>query len=426
MEKMKEHLPEKKKDTLIINYDVMLAGGVETHFASLMKACIAKGYRVIWITSELFLKQVAFDGLVDNPGLEIIVTRSRLHFLDIPKISLAEDERVIMFTCEPLAYMVSEKIRMEAGTKKFLHYLAVPHFTGKSVFPDRYPKSKPMQKLIYHYLRRILGRTAASNCILGFAPKHLETYESYYQIPLAEKTKQVIPGYDMVFSSFDKENTKARCVERNEKFVITSCSRFEFPHKAYLLGLVDAFAKVKEKYPQVVLQLVGYGSGQQELENRIMALPESVRRDIHMLGMLSPEALEQCYKNSQLVVGLAGAVITGARCGIPSLIARHYNYDCETYGFFGDVPEKTLCEEEGMDIVPFIEDCINMDMETYLQHVEKAARVMEQHRNTEIPSLEDRFASTEKTCPKFVRNSLEMLIAKVLYVVCCVLRRKER
>ena len=426
MKEQHNHSMENKKNTLIINFPTMMAGGVESYFAALMKSCIEKGYRVIWITSEPFLSKVAFEGLLDNPGLEIVLTRSWMHYLDTPRISLTEDERVLMFTCEPIEYILSDKIRTEAGTKQFLHYLAIPNFAGKDYFPDQYLKNKGLRKLVWRFLHRILNRAAESNCILGFDLKHLVTYEEYYQIPLPDKETKIAPFFDAESVRFDMENTKARCAERKEKFVITSCARFEFPHKAYLLGLVDAFAKVKEKHSQTVLQLVGYGSGQQELESRIMALPEFVRKDIHMLGMLSPDVLEKYYKSSQLIVGLAGSVAKGAQCGIPALVVRHYHPDCETYGFFEDTSEMALCEDPGMDIVPFIEECITMDPELYLQHAENGFAREASERDSIITSIEECFEQAEKFSPSVVRTSREMLVAKLLYIACCILRKLGR
>ena len=156
-----------------------------------------------------------------------------------------------------------------------------------------------------------------------------------------------------------------------------------------------------------------------------MVQPETVRRDIHLLGMLTPDALEQCYKDSHLIVGLAGAIIDGARCGIPSLVVRHYNENCETYGFLDEVPEKTLSEEPGDDIVPLIEECINMEWEAYLEHVEKGYQIVEFYKNAGDNSLIKRFEKTKKQCPGFVKSFLEELGAEILYVACTVLKRLE-
>lgn len=419
------HNQEKKNNTLIINYPPMVTGGIETCFVAMMKACIARGYRVIWITSKRFLSQVAFDGILDNPDLEIVITRPWHQFFGKPRINFTEEERVVMFTCEPLKYIVSEGIRKKAATKKFIHYLAIPHFAGNEYFPDGYMKNKGIRKHTYGYLQKILGRMAKNDCILGFGLKHLSLYEEYFQISIPDKNAKKIPILKAELFHYDFENAKYRCAERKECFVITSCSRFEFPHKAYLLGLVNAFNTIKLKYPQAVLQIVGDGEGAGELKEKIRMLPESVQKDIHLLGEVTPGGLARHYKNSQLVVGLAGAVIDGVRCGIPALVVRHYHDSCETYGFYDDAPEKTLCEEPGMDIVPFIEACITMDSATYLSHAEKAHELVAREDAT-VDSLLEKFDQAETPCPAMIGNCREVITGRALYIICSILRRLGR
>jgi len=113
------------------------------------------------------------------------------------------------------------------------------------------------------------------------------------------------------------------------------------------------------------------------------------------------------------------------RCGIPFLVVGHYNCNCETYEFFGDVPEK-LYKEGTMDTIPFADDCITMDAETYLKYVEKAHDFVELYREDSIGSLLARFEKAEDQCPEIMRNCRETMMPRTLYIICGMLRRFRR
>lgn len=410
------------KYTLIVNYPVLAAGGIEQSLAAMMKFFLDDGHRVIWITTNQHIKNVAFPELLNDPRLEIVFSKwSRI--FGTPRISLQEDERVIMLTCQALKYVVSEGIRRKAKTKNFMHYYVVAHFTGSIYYPELGWENKLLKRIAFRFWKKILQRIVDQDCILGFGPKHLQCYEEHYGVSIPNPDKRLVPNYQYEKLAMDMDTVQKKCAQRDSKFIITTCSRLEFPHKAYVLGLIDNFAAVKQQYPQAVLQIIGYGSGEHEVQSQINSLPENIRKDIELIGMVSPETLKEYYKKAHLVVGLAGSAITGALCGTPTLLVRHYCRNCETYGFFADAPDKTLCEDKGESIIPYITSCIEMDIQSYTTEVERAFDALSYFVG---PAKDSFFQNYKEHCPLVVKDPCESLLGWLLHVMYSIGRRLNR
>lgn len=369
-----------EKHTLIVNNIRLQAGGIENTVAALMKYALSNDYRVIWITNQRNLAKVAYEDILEHKNLELLIIPKwrRATGLLIPHISFDEDECVTMITANAPQYVISDALKRNAKVKSFSHYFLVAHYkiVGGSFFPDAIIKNAWLKKQTYLFWRKIVQRLDDSDCLRAFSPKHLSCYEDYYHIKIDNKQEKVLPEHAALLP-LNLQNTRQRCLERNTRFIISTCARFEFPHKGYILGLVDSFAKLKEKYPQISLEIIGYGEGEKLLREKIHQLPKEIADSILLTGMLSPKELREHQLNAHLVVGLAGAIHVGAECGIPSLVTRHYSTNCETYGFYENAVSKTLAEEPGEDIVKYIEDCITMSEESYMKHVVDAYILLE-------------------------------------------------
>lgn len=413
---------ENPRYTLIVNFPGLSAGGIERGLAAIMRFFMQEGHRVIWLTTDQHLKKVAFNGIVDNPNLEIIRISKLQRSFGTPRIHFDREERVIMLSVHPTRYLIAEAIRRKASVREFRHYMLIAHYTGNNNYPDKVFKAPWLQKLVYRFYRRILKRILDNKALIAYSVRHLECYEEYYKIPIDNKKEQKLPNFSQDTNEFDLANVLRRCEERNDKFIITTCARFEFPHKGYILGLVDTFGSLKAKYPQVQLCIIGYGEGESELKARIAQLPEEMQKDITLVGMVSPDDLKTYYKNSHLIVGLAGAIGEGARSGIPSLITRHYCEKCETYGFFENAYTKSLSADEGEDILPYIEDAITMKPEEYIAH----AQVAFESRMSRLNVNKEYFYQHKGADKQTVKWPLEALLCRLLYIMTGLIRRWEK
>ena len=418
-------MDENKKYTLVINYAVLGAGGIEVALVSLMRYYLREGHRVVWITTSRNRNDVVYKGLLEEPGLEVIIWEKWERLFGIPRISFREDEHVIMITCRAMQYIVGEELKRKAGVPDFRHFYAIAHYTGNEYYPDRYMKTALGKRIAYRYWKKIAERMDANGCLKGFSVEHLEGYEPYYHMSVADKERKLMPGVITEPLCFDEENTSRREQEREDRFVIVTCARFEFPHKGYILGLVDSFCRLKKKYPQAMLQIIGGGEGEPVLQKKIAGIPEEIRRDIELIGIVSPDELERYYKNAHLIVGLAGAIMNGALSGIPSIVVRHSCSVCEAYGFYAEAWEKSLCEEEGEEITPLLEHCVTMSREEYLQRGRDGFQTVQKELETD----ENEDCYFEQFDPKpavTVQGFRERILGRALYVIMELKNRFER
>lgn len=350
----------------------MIPGGIETNFAKLMSYSMEQGYRTIWITDKKHYEKASFRHIVEDERLEkVFMGFSKKLFGGLPStLKFHKDEEVVMLTCHMDMFLLGERIRKKAKIEKFQHYLLVAHFTGKYDFPEQWFENGKLRNKTATYLKHVAKKLVENDCVRAFSLKHLEAFEKAYEVSIEDKTKKLWRGIDPV-KEFPQDMVEKKAAERSRKFNIITCSRFEFPHKGYLVGLINKYAHIKKRHPQVSLTIVGYGEGEFELKREIAALEPSEREDIRFTGMLDSDRLEEEYKKAHLNIGVAGALIKGVKMGVPSLSCRHYSYSCETYGFWGDARLKSLCSESGEDIIPYIDQCIECSDQAYVDCAKK-------------------------------------------------------
>lgn len=363
-----------EKTTLVVNYIGMQFGGVETAFAELMLYALSQGFRVIWLTTPNGVQSAAHREIADCAEIEKIFTRSSAHSAYTAAFR-CEGERVVAVSCEPLSFARAESLRGRLGERSFEHYLIMPNFRGKIYFPEQL-FGGPAKAYCRRVMRRFAHRLNETGCLRGFALQHLEAYERNYGIAVEDKPQKILGGLrrteppERAFL-MNKAGQRSRCFE------IVACSRFDFPHKGFLLGLTDAYADLKPTFPQMKLTVVGYGAGEAQLREKIAALPAETARDIELTGALPLDEVKRRFKGAHLNIGVAGALLDGAACGVPSLVARHFSDSCETYGFLSDVPER-LRDDPGEDIRPYIRAAVTMTDDAYAAQAKKDFTCAEQ------------------------------------------------
>lgn len=355
-----------RKKTLVVNYAGLNVGGIENFFSKLMKYAIETGHRVIWLTTKMHVENAFYKDLVKNPNLEkIYVGHGRTTFKKI-KINFDSSENIVMLSCEPLYFIAAEDLRKHAHVSSFSHFLLLPHFTGNAYYVERFFRNRFFKKQIYRYMQKLAHCWIDCDCILGFAKEHLISYEKNYDYSIDSKDEKVLKKIDKKREiNIQKISQKAN--KRDQIFNIVSCARFDFPHKGYLLGLIKHFEVLKKKFPEIRLIIVGDGSGRQEVENEINLLSDFAKKDIELKGFLNFNDLCEVFDASMLNIGLAGGAISGAKCAVPTIVVRHYSYECEAYGFYENVKDKVLSSLKGNSIDRYVEQIILMSDKEYIK-----------------------------------------------------------
>lgn len=401
----------------------MRVGGIENYFQQLIRYSLDEGYRVIWLTSPSCEKGSGYPDVTNDPRLEKAhVLRSPFGPI-YPKIILNPDDRVVMLSCEPVRYLLAECVREKSRADDFNHFLLLPHFVGSAYYPERFFNCKSLKTFWFNQFRCVAEDLCEQDCIRAFSRKHLDCYEDNYKVFIENKDEKTLRALSIP-EKLSVDEIKKRAGDRAKRFRIITCARFDFPHKGYILGLIKSFARLKKKYSHIELVIVGDGPGKVDVLTEIDRLDADCKSSIELKGLLSPSELRENFRAAHLNVGLAGALTTGAQCGLPSIVMRHYTFDCEGYGFIEDSFDKRLSNDPGVDMEPILEGTITMGDEEYLDHAVSAYRVVAEGRKVDPGYL---FRQNEKQGSKRLtieRFFLFRTLSFQIFILTKILKRK--
>lgn len=349
--------------TLVINKNHLNSGGIENNIHFLVKYAISNHYRVIWLASKSYIIFHGFKDIIDY--IEIISTNKQaILFSKIQhSLSFSEDEDVTILSFTPFEHDFALYIKEQNPLINIKPLYILSNTKGYSYFIEEYFKW-PLNRYVKRKMATIHREWEERDEIRYFTQQQRKALEVTYDINITDpKRKQIPPIISMPPLN---ENDLLKRAER-KVFNIISITRFVFPHKQYLLGLVDAFAQLKPNYNNLNLYIIGYGVGESQLREKINSLPDNINKDIHLLGQKTNVEIDEIMINMHLNISVAGSVRCGARNGVVSLPARNFcEQECEVYGYLPSSLPKLTATEKGIPAIPFMEELIQMSAEDYI------------------------------------------------------------
>ena len=348
--------------TLIINKDYMNLGGIETIVYNLIKFGLSQNYRIIWMAKK---PVIMFRGYEDiRSKIEITETSTKCKRKSIGQIKLSKDEKVVIISFTPFDHDFAIQFKEQYADIDITPLYILANTKGAVYYIEEY-FSWPLYGYVKNKMASIIKEWEQHGDIRYLNHIQRKACEDAYHFQISDIEKKRIPPITKVIN-FDKNALVERA--KRQEFNIISISRFDFPHKQYLLGLVDAYAQLKPKYSQLSLYIIGYGVGESVLKRKIGDYPNSINKDIHLLGSKTASEIDGIMINMHLNVSVAGSVPCGNRNCVVSLPARNYCGDvCEVYGYLPESYSKRSSTEPGMPVIPFIEELINMSDEEYMR-----------------------------------------------------------
>lgn len=345
--------------TLIVNYPALNMGGIESVCHAYIKYAIAQGVRVIWLCYPEMQIAESFKDVLKY--IECVrVNKSSSKDILIDTLHIEGDVVVLSFT--PLflsrALMLSKNyshcnivnLYIVANTRG-RYYYAEENFWGLA------------SRLVAAKAKKFNQQWAKQGYVRFFTNLQAEAFERNYDYIFDDKREIVIPPASET-KVLDERTLKER-ISRKE-FNLISVTRFQFPHKQYLIGLIKDYGNLKKKYPQIKLHIVGYGPGQHMVEETINSLDKDSQEDVRLYGELGAEEIAQLMRGMHLNISVAGSVVVGARNGVLSIPARNFcEGECEVYGFLPESYELITATKPGMRAINFIEEVINMSDDEY-------------------------------------------------------------
>ena len=352
---------------IIINYRKLSdIGGIEVYVVRLIDFMINHGVHVIWLKEEGFGIHDSFKNVLLDERVEIVpVSNNYLLWFKYGKFHLDPQDEVII-----LSFIVMNKLKAESIVRHFRGYniksiYAIPDTKGLAYHIES-NFSGIFKKYVWKLMRQLHDEWQKNNQLMFFAKKQVDALENTYGIKVNNGYSNVLKKV-VGMPALDIDNLKRKL--NREKFNIITIGRLDFPHKGYILGLVKAFKRLKIKYPQLTLTIVGDGHSRKELEAEIDTYADWIKMDIHLVGTIATSELPFYLKDAHLNISVAGGVGCGAMCGVLSIPPRNYCVgECEVYGFLPDSRDMAVATCPGELVDSYIEQVINMSNDEFYRY----------------------------------------------------------
>ena len=369
---------------LFIKKDLCI-GGIETFIIRFVRWLISHNYRVIYIMPKNSEIAKGFQNTIFSSSVEVLeVDFDDFFWIKKCNINFDRGEKVLAYAFDLWYFVFLEEIKNKYKGIEINTFYWIPHF--KDIFIDDY-FSCPVNKILRKYLASLFQRIDANNNIVYVNKSHCEAFEKHYSY-------KAIPN---VFKFYKKgkyappfDYNLIREKAKREKFVIITVSRLSFPHKAYVLGLIDAFVRLKPQYPHLELWIIGYGPNEEILHEKLSSINVEIQASIRFIGAVEYDELKVYFHKAHLNIGVASALTDGAITGLVSIPVRHYCYNCEGYGYIFDNINKGTSSEPGKPIEEFIEEVVNMSVNDYVNLSKKC------YDSCAIPDIDSYYLSMLK------------------------------
>ena len=338
-------------------------GGIETYVYESISGILKRGDKAGWISNDFSKINPAFSKLLCEEDVYLIDRRKARQ--KIEKVCMKDEfTRINIITFCPRDFACAEILKKELKMFPIETFLFVPHFQGDFLYLEEGFHGN-IRDIIEKRLSTIYQKMERNGNLLYFSRKHLEEFRKRYECKEGDFTHVSIPE---ITDKIEFNEKRVENVFNQAEFTILSVSRLEFPHKGYILGLVDAFETLCQEYKSIRLVIVGDGEDMPILRKKIDGLRKTVAQRIEIVGAVPPNELSVYYDRANVLVSLAGCFTLGARRGVLALPARHYTEKCEVYGYLPESKVFSLADSEGYDVVPFLKEIINMPFDEYKRH----------------------------------------------------------
>lgn len=356
-------------NTLVINYPALRTGGIENICFNIMKYSIGRGYRVVWLHYFPVLIANGYKEFVYNNVEMIPVKRNCFGKWIYKNLKFNKDEKITILSFTPFDMDNALKIKEKFSGIDITPIYMVANTKGRYYFIEEYYFGC-FRKRLYVSIQAIMKNWVEMDAVRFCAEGQIEAFEAHYKLKVPEHATKLIKG--VIYPPKLDEDCLIEKAKR-ERFNLISISRFDFPHKGYLLGLIRAYGRLKEKYSQLTMSIIGYGPGKDLIEGEIKKLNKNAQQDLKLLGEVCRADFPEVLRNMHLNISVAGSVGAGAINGVLSIPARNFcESECEVYGFLPESRNMTTATISGELVDPFIEQVINMPDSEYIRKTKEA------------------------------------------------------
>lgn len=308
-------------ESILFFCNKMAVGGTETLILRLLKWYSEHGLRVILLTIE---------PIVDNALLQDIneIERLECYVIDNKTSEFVNKENLRLELSESEIVYVNTQFFPE-----FFKCFVLLNFKYKcqfkfSIYIVHYYSAYMSRVLALSFGKILMKRLIDTNKIFFMDEETARYSLSFYK--LASLNSYVTLRLPIQIHEFE------HFVRKNEKFNILAIARYEFPFKGYLLGLIEAFKKIKAVRDDVSLTIIGYGEGELKLRQKILELPSEIKSDVTLVGKVQYSCLQEYINRSNVYVGMGTTILDVANHNKVCIVVPSYQETESAHGFFHD------------------------------------------------------------------------------------------
>lgn len=256
---------------------------------------------------------------------------------------------------------------------EFLKYKTGLRFTNViyGIHPDTFKKGIRFQNtFLYKYIAgsygKLLERMNENNAIYSMDEDILAATRNSMQVRL-NPSPTILP-----LPMFCKEKSGMDEIIQNgfNSPIIMTAARADFPYKGYLLGLVNDFKFLKDKYPSLKLEIVTGGMEEDvaKLRGKIMELPAQYQNDVIFHDWMDYSVLKKMMEHCKVFIGMGTSVLDAALAFKPAIPVKYNTFENLADSFLSDCPECIAadpgCQKQAACL---LDEVLQMNQEQYCE-----------------------------------------------------------
>ncbi|AOC95287.1 hypothetical protein BB050_02171 [Flavobacterium anhuiense] len=307
------------KKTIVFYCFNFSMGGTETLILRLLEFYHSQNYRTILLTENPIHESISEDSKKVSFEHYLYDKKTKNFSSGLKKLEFENDEKplvITQFLPEFLkCFTLINKTRYGVNFKHTL-YIVHPNSTFYGPKKITFLAKTMIMMLLRKKVLVFMDETCVEKCIEHYNLKKTLDFV-IYRLPIFINKNNIVE-------------------KKNEIFNILTITRFEFPFKAYVLGLINSFGNICEKYPSISLTIIGHGKGKKEVENAISFLSDSKKAKINIVEEIPYHKISDYIKACDVYVGMGTTVLDVANNNKIAITAVAYQNSNLAVGYFHD------------------------------------------------------------------------------------------
>lgn len=346
---------------LICQIDFFGVGGIEMYYHRMFSWGEKNGYKNVLIVDKLYKIDKTNIDLLNKSHVDIYYSKFSgneyiIQDINHKYLKLDLKDEIISVSSSYSGYLRGEFLRDKFQCKYLKNYIYIFHPYDSICIGD---KNK--------FKQDILDKINNNNELIFMDEECYEQCRLYYDY----KEKQL--NRNIIFLSFDCKCFNKDIVNKrinNKCKNILTVTRFEFPFKGYVIGLIKDFKILSEKYPDLSLSIIGYGNGIDKVKETIKE--NNLEKKINLIGKTDYKELQKFYKDAYIYIGMGTTLLDAANNCTPGIIIASYQYGTNIIGewykhssIVGGISKNNKCLENNLNNL--IEKIISYSSEDYMK-----------------------------------------------------------